>query len=205
MKAGTRWLVCGFAVLLMALGALPQDRIPESSSRGANVSAEYPKDRAGILIRGTDWISIRSEMPTKSRVKHALAPTFTYGAAPAEIISEYEGLHAQASVATGRPVVCICHFTSLPGNPVIVRLHPKKNLRELDGGKIHIGVKMEEAEKSDLIPVDVSRPEDMVWLIQPQQTLPPGEYAVMLGTQNVSIFPFSVTDSGATPSSPAKQ
>ena len=56
-----------------------------------------------------------------------------------------------------------------------------------------------EAEKADLIPINISQPETGVWLIQPQQELPAGEYALMLGTQNINIFPFSV----AAPSPPS--
>ena len=37
-----------------------------------------------------------------------------------------------------------------------------------------------------------------------RQPLPAGEYALMLGTQNMSVFPFSVTDSSADPSNPVK-
>lgn len=84
-----------------------------------------------------------------------------------------------------------------------VRLHPQKNFRELDAGELHIGGKFEEAEKSDLIPVNVSRPESTVWLVQPQQVLQPDEYALMLGAQNLSIFTFTVDAvSGQSPSSP---
>ena len=55
-----------------------------------------------------------------------------------------------------------------------------------------IGAKVAEAQKSDLIAVSISKPEDTVWLIQPEEMLPPGEYALMLGTQNIVIFPFTV-------------
>ena len=85
----------------------------------------------------------------------------------------------------------------LPGEPVIVRLHSKKDSREFDGGKMIVypvvgGSKMADANKSDLIPVDVSHPEENVWLVRPQTELSPGEYALMLGTQNLSIFPFTL-------------
>jgi hypothetical protein len=180
--------------------------IPDSASPASSpVTADYPSDRAGILIHSSDWISIRSEMPTTTRLKHALAPGLTYGAVPAEVVSDYEGLHAQVLLQQKRPILCVCHFLSLPGNPILVKLHPKKNSRELDGGKLRIGAKIEQAEKSDLIPVDVSRPEDTVWLVRPQQPLLPGEYALMLGTQNVSIFPFTIADTGNASSPPAKQ
>ena len=68
---------------------------------------------------------------------------------------------------------------------------------------VHIGAKLAEAEKNDLIPTIVSQPEGTVWLVQPQQALPDGEYALMAGTQNMSIFPFTVA--AATPSSAASQ
>jgi hypothetical protein len=54
------------------------------------------------------------------------------------------------------------------------------------------GSKMADASKSDLVPVDVTKPDAQVWLIRPQVPLEPGEYALMLGTQNLSIFPFTV-------------
>jgi hypothetical protein len=60
--------------------------------------------------------------------------------------------------------------------------------------------KMADANKSDLIPADVSRPDPHVWLIRPQAPLPPGEYALMLGTQNISIYPFAVVPPPAHPS-----
>ena len=52
--------------------------------------------------------------------------------------------------------------------------------------------KMADADKTDLIPADVSHPDPQVWIVRPQFALTPGEYALMLGTQNISIFPFSV-------------
>jgi hypothetical protein len=80
---------------------------------------------------------------------------------------------------------------------VLVRLHPKKGARELDGGRmidypVVGGSKMADANKTDLVPADVSQPEPQYWLIRPQSPLEPGEYALMLGTQNISIFPFTV-------------
>lgn len=205
MKRRALWILCGIVVLSTSTISGTQNKGADSASRDAKVSANYPSDRTGILILGPDWIVIHNEVPARSRLKHGLAPALTYGAAPAEIVSEYQGPHAQTQIAPGRPIICVCHIISLPGNPLIVRLHAKKGSRELDGGKIHIGAKLEEVEKNDLIAIDVSQPEDGVWLIRPQQELPPGEYAVMLGAQNVSIFAFSVIESGAVQPSSSKQ
>lgn len=173
----------------------------DRSATSTTLSADYPSDRAGVLIRDSDWLSIGSEGPSKSHVKHSLAPAFTYGLAPAVIVSDYNGLHAQVHVQSRRPVICLCHFNGLPGEPVLVKLHVKKGMRELDGGKLHIGAKLAEAEKSDLITVNVSKPDETVWLIQPEEPLPPGEYALMLGTQNIVIFPFTVDADGASAAS----
>jgi hypothetical protein len=52
---------------------------------------------------------------------------------------------------------------------------------------------MSEAKQNDLIAVEVSQPENIVWLVRPLEALPAGEYALMLGTQNMSIFPFTVS------------
>jgi hypothetical protein len=171
----------------------------------ALATTEYPAQRAGVFIRDSDWVSLPSAVPAQNRVKHGFAPAITYGLAPAAIVSEYAGLHAQAQVKPGQPVICICRMISIPGEPVLVTLHavPKKSLRELRGGNLHIASRTEQAEKTDLIPTAVAHPEDTVWLVQPQQALPPGEYALMLGTQNLAIFPFTVTaESPAVPPPP---
>jgi hypothetical protein len=112
-------------------------------------------------------------------------------------VAEYAGEHAATEVEAAQPVVCICHFMSLPGTPVLVRLHAKKGARELDGGRMTVypivgGSKMADAKTTDLIAADVSHREPQVWLIRPESPLDPGEYALMLGTQNMSIFPFTV-------------
>jgi hypothetical protein len=52
------------------------------------------------------------------------------------------------------------------------------------------------------LPVAISQPEENVWLIQPEQALPPGEYALMLGAQNLNVFPFSVAGSGSVGNKP---
>jgi hypothetical protein len=206
MTSRTDYVAIAFGIVsMLSVLTVAQDKTsPDSTSATPPpVTADYPRDRAGILMGGADWTSVSSEVPTKSHLKHGFAPAVTYGIASAEAVSDYDGLHARVQVEPGRPVICICHVMSLPGNPALVMLHPKKNLRQLDGGNLHIRGKIAEAEKADLIPVNVSQPENGVWLVQPQQALPAGEYALMLGTQNVSIFPFTV--SAANPPSVAPE
>jgi hypothetical protein len=117
---------------------------------------------------------------------------------PAIVIAEYEGEHAKVQVKSAQPLICLCHLLSLPGDPVIVRLHLKKKSRELDGGNMIVypivgGAKTADAKVSDLIAVDVSHPDPSVWLVQPKSELEAGEYALMLGTTNMNIFPFTIT------------
>ncbi len=76
-----------------------------------------------------------------------------------------------------------------------MRLHPKKDSRELDAGRLPaVGAKIAEAKQSDLVPAEVVQPENACWLLRPRENLPVGEYALMLGTQNMSIFAFTITN-----------
>jgi len=190
-------LVSGF--LLMASSVLPGLRAQDQQTpaRAPSLTADYPKDRAGVFIQNTQWATVTNQFPAKTKATHAIAASLSYGVVPAKVVSEYTGEHAPTQIETVQPIICMCHFISLPGDPVLVRLHLKKGVRELDGGKMIVypvvgGSKTADANKSDLIPVDVSHPEPQVWLIRPQSLLQPGEYALMLGTQNLSIFPFAV-------------
>jgi hypothetical protein len=159
-------------------------------------ATDYPIDQAGIFIKDTHWLTVANQSPVKTKAAHGIAASLSYGLVPAKVVAVYAGEHALTRVAGGQPVLCICHMISLPGDPVLVRLHSKKDSRELDGGKMIVypvvgGAKTADANKSDLIPVDVAHPEQNVWLVRPQASLSPGEYALMMGTQNVSIFPFT--------------
>jgi len=195
------------SVLASPLLTSAQNRIASDSASTTppTLTVDYPSDRSGVLIRSSEWISIPSEVPAKYHLKRRFAPVFTYGIAPAGAVSMYEGLHARAQIVPGRPVICICHMASLPGNPALVRLHPKNGFRELDSGKLHIGGKIAKAQEDDLIPIKVLQPESTVWLVEPQQALPTGEYALMLGTQNMSIFPITVAPASPSSAAPARQ
>jgi hypothetical protein len=168
------------------------------AQNGSNeISADYPRNRAGVLIGEKQWAEVGNQVPFKTKVGHGIAAGLSYGLVPAKIVAEYQGERSSTRVAESQPILCICHFSSLPGSPVLVKLHVKKDARELDGGRMIIhpivgGSKMADANKTDLIAADVSQPEAQVWLVRPQMPLEPGEYALMLGTQNMSIFPFTV-------------
>lgn len=166
-----------------------------TSSQSSKSEVECPKDDDGVLIGGLTWTEILPTPPAESRVKRAIAASLTYGAIPARLVAEYDGLHADVQMLPGRPILCICHIPEVSVPPALVRLHPKKNSRELNGGRIPVpGGEIGEATKSDLIAVEVSRPETAVWLIQPREALRAGEYALMVGTQNMAIFPFTVLE-----------
>lgn len=193
-------------VLLLLVCAAPAVVCAQDTAPASSFNTNYPTDRAGVFVQGSSWTELPSAMPYKTKAAHGFAASLSYGLVPAKVVAEYKGDHAAVQVDSGRPVICVCHIISLPGQPVIVRLHPKKGSRELDGGKMIVypiigGNKMADANKSDLLPVDVSQPNPQVWLVRPQAPLPPGEYALMLGTQNLSIFSFTVAltsaDSGA--------
>lgn len=176
------------------LPSSPAQNAPAGSAAPSTLTADYPAGNAGVLIQAADWLSISAVFPSKMRTKNALAQSFTYGAVRGAAEADYTGDHAVVQIMRAQPTICICRFTSIPGDPLLVKLHPQKGLRELDGGKLPIlGGKIAEANKTDVVAIEASHPENTVWLIRPLQPLPPGEYAVMLGSQNFSIFPFTVS------------
>ncbi len=187
--------------LACPLASAQSQATPVLTSTG-DFTADYPADRAGVLIQSSSWQPVSSQTPARTKVGRGLAASLSYGVVPAKILAEYEGEHASTEIAGGQPILCICHLISLPGSPVIVRLHPKEGARELDGGRMIVypvvgNSKMADANKTDLLPVDIGHPEPNVWLVRPSVALAPGEYALMMGTQNIIIYPFTVTAAAA--------
>lgn len=204
-------LLLWMAVLLLQASSVSSFQSPAQSRPDANppptttLSADYPDDDVGVLIENSGWTTVPNVSPTKTKAKHGIAHSFTYGAVPATVVTTYDGAHSEVPIQPGRPTVCIWHAPPLPGAPVIVKLRAKKDSRELDGGRLPIiGAKTAEARENDLIPVAVSQPESGVWLVRPVEAIPSGEYALMLGTQNINIFPFTVVASGNPAPPPSK-
>ena len=186
-------IILGF-ILLSPQFASAQSSPDSSVPAPSNTEMDYPA-RPGVLIQSSDWTPIDVAMPAKTRAKGGVAQSLSYGAVRGTMVADYAGEHAAVQVKPGRVVICLCRVLTVPGDAVIVKLHPLKGgMRELDGGKLAIiGAKMAEASKNDLVPVEVSHPNDAIWLVRSQEALPEGEYALMLGTQNLAIFPFTVS------------
>lgn len=194
-----RILTCGFLFSAVIVSGVvrAQDQTAPAPATTAGFPSDYPMARPGVFIQGSAWSEVQNQFPAKTRAARGIAASFSYGLVPAKVVADYYGERSATQTDLSHPVLCICHIISLPGQPVIVRLHPKKDMRELDGGRMIVypvvgGSKMADANKSDLVPVDVNQPDPQVWLVRPQVPLPPGEYALMLGTQNINIYPFSV-------------
>ena len=184
-----------FSLLPSAQLAPAQDKPSTASPTASNFPAEYPNDGASVLVENSGWVDLSAKFPSKVRTKGGLASSLTFGAVPAAVIAEYQGQHAELQIETRRPVFCICNVPSFPGGPVLVKLHPKKGSRELDGGRLPVsGAKIAEAKQSDQVPAEAVQPENACWLMRPREDLPAGEYALMLGTQNMSIFAFTITN-----------
>jgi hypothetical protein len=186
-----------FLFLIFSAASISQTQNQPVSGSAPTLTADYPENQAGVLLEGDPWKALANQMPAKVKTAHGFAASLSYGVVPAKVVAEYDGEHAPTRVEKADPVFCVCHFQSLPGEPALVRLHAKKNARELDGGRMIVypvvgGAKMADASKSDILPVQVSHPNPQVWLIRATVPLEPGEYALMLGTQNMSIFPFTV-------------
>jgi hypothetical protein len=205
MRYALRWtgiLIWGIASI--AAPTAPAQNTATGSAAPSDLAADYPAGSAGVLIQGSDWLPISAASPSRVRTKNGLAASLSYGAVRAVAEADYNGDHADIQITPARPAICVCQIASLPGDPILVKLHPQKGMRVLDGGKLPIiGAKIAEASKSDSIPVQVSHPENTVWVLRPLAALPAGEYALMLGSQNFVIYPFTVS---ATPadSSPEK-
>jgi len=180
-----------------------QDKPSTASPAPSNFPAEYPRDDASVLV-DSGWVALSQELPSKTHTKLGLVSSLTYGVVPGAIIAEYPRRHAELQIKDRRPVFSLCNVPSFPGAPALVRLHPKKDSRELDAGRLPVlGAKIAEAKQSDLVPAEVAQPENACWLMRPREDLPAGEYALMLGTQNMSIFAFAITNQLASKSATA--
>lgn len=196
-----------FAAVAAWVGVHAQNPSSQPAPANPQFAADYPADKAGIFIRSSaaEWEPLTDESPTKAKTAHGYADSYSYGTVTTMVVADYDGEHATIQVDGGEPTICICNKAALLGQPVIVRLHVKKGARELDGRRMIVhpvvgGSKLADANESDLIPVDQQQLDSNIWrdahiwLIRPRSALPPGEYALMLGNQNLSLFPFTVAE-----------
>jgi hypothetical protein len=159
------------------------------------------------LIQGPDWTTIPQSIPAKSKVRRGLAAAFSNGIVPASLAAEFPGRHAPVQASIQRPWICICHLDSPAVEILLVKLRVKKDSRELNGGRTPApGAKVGEAEQRDVIAIEEFDQQEGVRLIRPRAPLPEGEYALLVGRQNVAIFAFGVSAPSTTkqPATPRK-
>ena len=188
-----------YAAALVIFSLLPSTQLAPAQGKPSmasptpsNFTAGYPNDDASVLV-DSGWVALSQELPSKIRTKRGLVSSLTYGVVPGAIIAEYPGQHAGLQIETHRPVFSICNVPSFAGAPALVRLHPKKDSRELDAGRLPVlGAKIAEAKQSDVVPTEAVQPENGCWLLRPREDLPAGEYALMLATENLGIFAFTI-------------
>ena len=203
-RVSTAVLVLILVLLVLAAPPAGAQVAATSSLPPLDSNIDYPARQAGILVESGDaWLAVPNAYPAKVRAKNGIASSFTYGAVPAIAEADYAGEHSGVQLMPGRPIFCICHVLSIPGEPLLVRLHPQKGIRALDGGRIPIlRGKVAEAGKNAISFVaEVVHPEENIWLVRPRETLPPGEYALMLGAKNLALFTFGISPDAA-PASP---
>jgi hypothetical protein len=144
---------------------------------------------------GGDWQPLAQASPAKLKTKHGFASSLTYGAVAAPMVAIYPGTHAKVQVHGARPVICVYHMM-MPEAPILVRLVDKKDSRELDSGHIRASLTgsthQAVADQGIMVPTATTQQEDHVILLQPQGDLVAGEYAVMMGAQNMAILDFGV-------------
>lgn len=188
------------ALLLFSL--LPFAQLPRPGEKQAatppalaNFPEQYPDNGVGVLAENSGWLDLSQVSPSKVRTKRGLLGPLTYGVVAAVLVAEYSGRHAKVKVETHRPVFCICNAPADSGVPALVRLQTTKDSRELDGGNLRLpGAKVGDAKKSSLVPTEIVQPESGCWLVRPREDIPVGEYGVMLGPQNFSIFALTIAD-----------
>lgn len=170
--------------------------MPAQQAASSANPVSFPSGDPGLYVQdGGGWQAIAQTSPIKLKAKHAFASSLTYGAVAAPVVAVYPGVHAQVQVHGARPVICVYHVIT-SGTPLLVRLVEKKNSRELDSGHVRASLTgsghQAVADAGIVVPITTSQPEDHVVLLQPQNDLVPGEYAVMFGANNMAIFDFGV-------------
>lgn len=168
-----------------------------SRAQQPSTAVTCPRDKPGIYVQGAgEWQPLSQAAYLKVKAKHAYLSSLSYGAVAAPMVVEYAGPHAAVQLQSSRPVICVSHILS-PTPPMLVHLTVKKKIRELDSGTIRAvplgGSKQAKADSSSLVPTTTEQPENGIVLLRPQADLPPGEYAVMFGAQNLAILDFGIS------------
>jgi hypothetical protein len=184
-----------FSVLLVPTPTFGQQAAAPIKEAGC------PSGQPGVYVQdAAGWHLLAQASPSKMKAKHGILSSISYGAVAAPMVVEYPGDHAQVQVRAARPLICVSHIM-FPSAPLLVRLHEKKKIRELDSGTIRAvpftdSSRQGHASASSLVVTTTMPSENGTTLFQPQADLTSGEYAVMFGAQNLAILDFGVS---ATP------
>jgi hypothetical protein len=145
------------------------------------------------------WLKIDSAGPYKINSKHSELSSMTDEAVPAPTQAEFIGAHAQVTTNTAQPFLCAYQVNTNSG-PLLVKLQSKKNQRVLDMGTVRAtligGSRMVDSRDSPVVQLNEAPRGDGCDLIEPSEPLKPGDYALMFGTENMTVYAFRVPAKG---------
>ena len=72
-------------LLFSPLLAAAQTAATQPPAPAPAFTANYPNTLAGVFIQNPDWTEMSGVAPTKSKAKHGLAASLSYGAVPATV------------------------------------------------------------------------------------------------------------------------
>lgn len=182
-----------------------------ASDRQSDASGRAPTGAPGVYIQDasgkeasspqdTTWRLLTPNMAYKAWVPDSFGTTPHSGALGELQAVAYPGMHAAVQIHAKRPLVCLYRLSSADA-PMLVRLNEdkKKKLRVMGGGGLHVltihkATHLATANADEVVSTATLPSTDCLVLLQPQAALLPGEYAVMLGLQNLAIMDFGVQE-----------
>ncbi len=192
-----RTLVLGGCVLA-ALGqtAATISAPAAPAAPGVYLLASSPGSVPGSELEPDPWLRLDSTLPSNVKAERSTLSVLA-GATQQATLAEYIGTQAQFRTWDRQPVLCINRMERT-ADPVLVRLKPKKdkNLRDLDLGTVRatlmVGASLAQAGNSEVVPMNEAPRGDGCDLFQPARALPPGEYAIIFGPDDLAAYAFGV-------------
>lgn len=150
---------------------------------------DCPTSTGAYFLQGTTWTSIDPSHSMGFKTTNVAGAAFSYGAAKAKVKAQFRDGKSPYQLKDNTLAMCLVGVTDSGRDITLAKLQEERDRRELAMASYRLwtGVNAQIDPKS-LIPIDVEKKSDKLYLVTSKEPLPSGEFILFTIVPDVAAM-----------------
>jgi hypothetical protein len=155
----------------------------------ATLSSSCPTATGAYYLRGNQWVSMDPSHSIGFKTTNIAGAAFSYGAAKAKVKAQFRDSKSPYQLSSNTLAICLVNITDSARDITLAKFQEEKDRRELSMASYRLwtGVNAQ-IDPKILIPIEVEKKSNKVYLVTSKQPLQLGEYILFTIVPDVAAM-----------------